>query len=82
MDGSNCLSDSAGGPACSCGLGGAMAGFILNGIADVAVKTGRLPRFMGVGVEVFGGSQWIVSCCRTGFGGGAFWLVWNEDVRA
>ena len=41
------------------------------GIADVLVKTGRSPRFMGLGVViVFGGSQRTGSCCETALGGG------------
>jgi hypothetical protein len=41
-----------------------------NGIADVAVKTGRSPRFMGLGVAVFGGSHRMGFCSTMAFGGG------------
>lgn len=53
------------------GLGGPLCARP-NGIADVAVNTGRSPRFIGVGagVEVLGGSQRIGSCWAKASGGG------------
>ncbi len=61
---------------CCCCVDGAVGanarfGLTPNGIADVLVKTGRSPRFIGEGVVVvLGGSQRSGSCWRTASGVG------------